>query len=582
MRLFQGVAVIRILTLCLLLVSLVYCGALQAANRIELTGVTGERKENVELYLADISPAEINHSARFKNRVSRDIKQALRGLGYYQVVVDFVDERKGKDYILHAKITANKYVYIQTNDLRMIGEAANDTQFLQLLKNAAPKKGERMHHGKYENFKKELLSLANRKGFFDAKFERSQLYVRPGDRRGTVKLYFNSGVRYRFGNIDFSGSQIRQARLRSLLTFRSHDHYSARLLGELNQALASTSWFAGINMNADVENRHDGLVDLTVELTPAVRNVLETGLGFATDIGPRVKTKWEKPWLNDRGHSLLTDLSLSGPEQSFESRYKMPLRNVSHDYYQFVLGFKNLDEKSTSTRSKELNLVAERNWLLANGWTRNASVRWLYEDFIQADQDDQANLILPGLSLSKGTDSGGSMPMQADYYLLAMEVADQSWGSDTDFIRLRGRAGWIGSWSVDQRWLVRLDAGTILQEEVQNIPPSLRFFAGGDNSLRGYRYRSVAPTDDKQQLIGGTRLASVNLEYQYRLKGDWWLALFTDYGSAWNDNPDWKQSVGAGVRWASPIGAVRFDLGMALDSEPKREFRLHFTLGPEL
>jgi translocation and assembly module TamA len=92
----------------------------------------------------------------------------------------------------------------------------------------------------------------------------------------------------------------------------------------------------------------------------------------------------------------------------------------------------------------------------------------------------------------------------------------------------------------------------------------------------------VAPKDDKEQLIGGTRLASVNLEYQYRVKGDWWLALFTDYGSAWNNDPDWKQSVGAGVRWASPIGAVRLDVGMALDSEPKREFRLHFTLGPEL
>ena len=74
-----------------------------AANRIELSGVTGERKQNVELYLSSIAPSEMNPSARFKNRVNRDIKLALRGLGYYQVVVDFEDQHKGKDYVLHAK-----------------------------------------------------------------------------------------------------------------------------------------------------------------------------------------------------------------------------------------------------------------------------------------------------------------------------------------------------------------------------------------------------------------------------------------------------------------------------------------------
>lgn len=584
-QLIQGVVIrnlVFIVSFCLLAI---LAFTAQANNRIELSGVTGERKKNIELYLADISPNEINHSARFKNRVSRDIKQALRGLGYYQVVVNFEDEQDGADLILHANITANRFVFIQTNDLRMIGEAANDPLFLQLLKNAAPKKGERMHHGKYENFKKELMSLANRRGYFDATFERSQLYVRPGDRRGTIKLYFNSGPRYRFGEIKFVGSQIREPRLRSLLQFRSNDHYSARLLAEFNQALANTNWFRSIDMDADVENRRDGRVDLTVNLTPTVRNSVEAGLGIAsisTDLGPRIKSKWQKPWLNDRGHSLLTDFSLAPNEQNLTASYKLPLRNVSDDFYQFAVGFDNVSNASTSTDSKELNLIAERNWLLKSGWTRNASIRWLYEDFIQADQAGTSNLILPGVSLSKGANSGGSMPTEADYYLIAAEIADQSWGSDTDFIRLRGRAGWIGTWSVDQRWLIRLDAGTILHEGVLNIPPSLRFFAGGDNSLRGYRYRTVAPTDDKDQLIGGLHLATLNLEYQHRVKDNWWLAVFSDYGSAWNERPDWKQSVGVGVRWASPIGAVRLDLGMALDSEPKREFRLHFTLGPEL
>lgn len=554
-----------------------------AANRIELSGVTGERKQNVELYLSSIAPSEMNPSARFKNRVNRDIKLALRGLGYYQVVVDFEDKQQGKDYVLHAKITANKFVYIDINDIRIIGGAANDTQFLQLLKNAAPKKGERLHHGKYENYKSELMSLANRKGFFDAKFERTELIVTPGDRRGTVKLYFNSGVRYKFGDITFHGSQINQARLRSLLTFRKGDHYSARLLGELSQALSSTNWFSSINLEADVENRKDGVLPLRVELAPAMRNVVEAGIGYAsytTDKGLRLKGKWDKPWLNDRGHSLSSELALSNPEQKLETRYKMPLRNVSNDYYQFSFRYTNLDDLDTD--SQEINLVAERNWLLKSGWNRTASVRALYENYVQGSQDDQSLLLLPGLSFSRGTNSGGNMPQMADFYSFSVELANKALASDTDFVRFRGRAGWIGSWSADQRWLVRLDGGVILQEQVLNIPPSLRFFAGGDNSLRGYAYQEVSPVDAESLYIGGTRLATANFEYQHRVKGDWWAALFTDYGSAWNHRPDWQQSIGIGARWASPIGPLRIDLAFPINSAQHSGLRLHFTLGPEL
>lgn len=576
----RGLSYHPVFLLLLLLWLAVTPARADAANRIELVGVTGERKENIKLYLSSIAEAEINSSARFKNRVSSDIKKALRGLGYYQVVVDFIDKKDDNDYILTAKITANKYVYIQTNDLRIYGGAANDTQFLQLLKNAAPKKGERMHHGKYENFKSELMSLANRKGFFDAKFTRTELYVKPGDRRGTVRLYFDSGQRYKFGDISFHGSQITQARLKSLLKFRKGDHYSARLLGELNQSLATTNWFSSINLEADVDNRKNGELPLRIELTPALKNNVEAGVGYETDVAGRLKAKWEKPWLNDRGHSLGADLALSNPEQILETRYKMPLRDVTNDYYQFVLGYKNLDKLDTV--SQEYNLLAERNWLLKNGWNRNVSMRWLYEDYLQGTQEATSNLFMPGISFSKGTNSGGSMPQQADYYLVAAEIADQSWGSDTDFIRLRGRAGWIGSWSADERWLLRLDAGTILQESIESIPSSLRFFAGGDNSLRGYQYRTVAPQDAQGLYIGGLHMTVASMEYQHRVKGDWWLALFTDYGSIWNDNPDWQRGVGAGIRWASPIGPVRLDFAFGLDAKPGTDFRIHFTLGPEL
>jgi translocation and assembly module TamA len=530
--------------------------------------------------LSAISPAQINKSARFKNRVAREIKQALRGLGYYQVLIEFEDKFDGKDYVLLAKITAGKYVFIEVADLQLNGEAVRDAEFLALQKAKAPRKGERMHHGIYEDYKKALLSLSHRKGYFDAEFSRAELEVTPGDRRGKMHLHFQSGPRYRFGEIKFVGGQIRDARLQTLLPFKSGDFYSAERLAKLSQNLANTLWFGSVDLIADPDNRKDGALPLTIELQPAVKNTVETGIGYATDVGARIKTSWFKPWVNDRGHSLNADLALSQREQYLETSYKFPLRDVANDYYQLSFGYKNKDLLDTDSTS--YNLKGERHWLLSNQWQRTLSLRWLYEDYVQGAQRDTSNLVLPGFAFSRNRDTGGSMPLDADNYLLSVEAANTSWGSDTDFVRLYGRAGWIGSFSEDQRWLVRLDAGAILQEQIANIPPSLRFFAGGDSSLRGYGYQTIAPVNAEQELIGGIRLATVNLEYQHRVKGDWWLALFTDYGSAWNDQPDWKQSVGIGARWASPVGPIRLDLAYGMDHEPNGRFRIHFTLGPEL
>ena len=172
------------------------------------------------------------------------------------------------------------------------------------------------------------------------------------------------------------------------------------------------------------------------------------------------------------------------------------------------------------------------------------------------------------------------MPSSANRLLLGVEVSDEAWGSDASFIRLRGRAGWIGSAGDNHRFVTRLDGGAILMETLRKLPPSLRFFAGGDNSIRGYGYETVSPQNAEGELTGGRYMATAALEYQYRVKADWWLAAFSDYGSAWDDKPDWVQGVGFGVRWVSPVGPLRLDLAHALDDDGG--FRLHFSMGPEL
>ncbi|PRD38929.1 UNVERIFIED_CONTAM: tamA [Trichonephila clavipes] len=563
----------------LLLTLLLFTVPAQAQTTLRLSGLTGELEANVQRYLDRYAATEISTSLRFQSRLEQDIGTALQALGYYQSEIDISLQRSGRnDSRLLINVIPGEPTRIKEADLQILGDAQNDPDFQALLAQA-PKPGDIVHHGRYDSFKASLNSLAQRKGYFDARFNLQRLEVAPSRREAFIRLHFDSGIRYRFGQVSFSGQQIAEDRLQSLVPFDTGAPYLASQLGELNQALANTNWFSSILVTADTEEITEHTLPINIELAPRKRNSIETGIGYSDDVGARLKLNWLKPWLNERGHSLNTKLAISGAEQSVEAAYKLPLQSVATDFWQLQYGLRNRDYQDT--RAIESNLALERHWLLANDWYRTASIRWLYEDYTQADQDDNSSLIMPGVSFSRSRQSNSGMPRQADRLLLGIEVSDPSWGSDSRFIRLRGRAGYIDSFGDRHRMVSRLDAGAILMETVENLPPSLRFFAGGDNNLRGYAYESVSPLNQQGELIGGRYMATASLEYQYRVTGNWWLATFADYGSAWTDSPDWKRGVGFGVRWGSPIGAVRIDFAWGLDAEGS-PFQLHFSLGPEL
>lgn len=558
-----------------------FSSAATAQNTIQLEGLSGSLRDNVNVYLQKYPPEDISTSLRFQSRLETDIKTALQALGYYNSSVEFELKPGRSGTAIVAKVTAGAPVKIERTDIQLSGDAAEDPDFLQLIRTQAPKKGEILHHGKYESLKSALRSLSLRKGYFDADFSLSRLEVAPELRQAFIRLHFQSGTRYKFGKVSFDGNQISEPRLQSLVPFDENDPYLASALGEFNQSLATTNWFSSILIQSDNEHIEDYVIPINVSVLPQRRNIIETGIGYSDDVGPRLKLNWNKPWLNSAGHSLSSKMAISSVEQSIEAAYKLPLATVATDFYQVQLGFRNRDNQDT--RSQESNLALERHWLLNHNWYRTASVRWLYEDYVQADQSDTISLIMPGLSYSRTVQRGGMMPHSANRLLLGVEVSDTSWGSDASFVRLRGRAGWIGSAGTDHRFVTRLDAGAILMEAVDRLPPSLRFFAGGENNLRGYAYESVSPRNSDNELIGGRYMLTSTLEYQYRMTGNWWLATFADYGSAWTDTPDWKKGVGFGVRWGSPVGPIRLDLAWGLDNDHNGSgFRIHFALGPEL
>ena len=117
-----------------------------------------------------------------------------------------------------------------------------------------------------------------------------------------------------------------------------------------------------------------------------------------------------------------------------------------------------------------------------------------------------------------------------------------------------------------------------------NLPASVRFFAGGDVSVRGYEYKSLGPTDELGLVVGGTHLAVFSYEIDQLVRENWSVAAFVDAGNAFNDFDDvnFEVGVGVGVRWFSVVGPIRVDFAVPLADDAPDDWRIHITLGPDL
>ena len=133
---------------------------------------------------------------------------------------------------------------------------------------------------------------------------------------------------------------------------------------------------------------------------------------------------------------------------------------------------------------------------------------------------------------------------------------------------------------------MRGELGHTFTDTVNELPPSLRFYAGGDRSIRGYGWREVGPRIDgsdrgRMYAIGAKNVVTGSVEFERYFTPTWGAAVFVDSGSAFNNRPDWRTGVGIGARWKSPVGPIRIDIARGLD-QPDSSFQLYIGLGADL
>ncbi|OOH89243.1 hypothetical protein BMT54_07125 [Pasteurellaceae bacterium 15-036681] len=562
---------------------MVFSGNVLAEQTVELEvkGVKDkELLENVLVFLAQIDKAEADGSERYRYRVEQEADKALRAKGYYNSLFQFTQSpRKGKKDLLVLNISLDQPTKLDERDIKVEGELGKDVDYQKLIEKAVPASGTVLNHDTYEGLKSSLEKLAQAKGYFDANWLYHRLEVYPREHTADWRLGYNSGIRYKYGEISFTNSQIREDYMRNILRIKPGDYYYINDLSKLSSDYSSSNWFSSVLVEPDV-NEQDKTVALHVLLQPKKRNQMEIGVGYATDVGPRFQFNWKKPWINSRGHSLETTTFISTPEQRVELGYNMPVKeNPLKYYYQVSAGIER--ENRDDTRFTGANLGFQRFWNHETGWAFSLGMKARYDSFQQGSEPRTKTLLLyPTASLNRTRSDGNRFPLWGDSQRLTVNWGNKVWASDVNFYSFKASTAWIRTYAHNHRFVLRGEVGYLNADDFTRITPSLRYFAGGDMSVRGFGYKKISPKDSDGKLTGGSHLLTTAVEYQYQLYPNWWGALFYDTGLSSHHfkSAELHSGAGIGVRWASPIGAIKFDLATPVSS-PNNEKGVQFYIG---
>lgn len=544
----------------------------------DVLGIKGESLDNVRYYLAALPAIDSQKVAGRETKIELSVRQAMQAIGYYSPKIKFIYPAENSNR-LQINVESGKPVVVRQVQIVLVGDAEKDRDFLKILSSLDLNTGDVMHHGKYENIKRRLKTLAATHGYFDAKMEKSDVQIFPNDRSADIHIVFNSGHRYRFGVISVDGIADTHV-IQPLFRFKQDDEYDTRKLAELSQALSQTRYFQVVDVHPQMVANHDYQVPVTVHLEKKQPNQMETGLGFSTDEGPRVQWNWERPWVNDAGHRFSSQIKIAQTTQTVDFSYRIPNKNPIDDYYQLQTTYENVDQDDTKSQKIETGL---HYWTTLMGrWQRDYFFKTAYEKYEQGEDSGNSLLFLPGASITRVRSQGGIDPYWGDQQTISVMFSDPSWASDTRFVKVWGRSKWLRTYDSKHRFIFRAEQGALLWGNLNEIPASQRFFTGGDQTVRGFGYESISPLDASNKLSGALNVSVGSLEYNYQVAPKWRIATFVDAGTATNDYQDpWKIGTGLGGRWLTPVGQLRFDLAFGV-SEQQIPFRLHFALGPEL
>lgn len=469
-------------------------------------------------------------------------------------------------------------------------EASRWRATLQAPGNGVLGPGEVFRNADWTGTKQQLLTRLRSAGFAAARLVDSSADVDADARTASLSVTLDSGPRFLAGPVRVSGLKVHdEATVRALAGFNTGEALTEERLTAFQDRLQKTRLFQSASVTVEPDPAQADAAPVRVRVQESLLQQATLGVGISANTGPRVTLEhihrrvfgWpvvadnKLEWGRD-AQSWSGDFS-SHPGPGFWRQIAGVQVERARSDADVVLTQRLRVGRAQDTprmerlfflelvRSRQADLPGTEGAIRSGGAASIANALSANTHWVWRDLD---NVLLPTRGLSMALQTG-------------IGQANQQGGPNGPFARLYGRL--TGYLPLGDRWYgtARIELGHLAHGNGVKVPDALGFRAGGDDSVRGYAWRSLAPVDAQGGTVSGERLLTASAEVARPILAampSLWGALFIDAGRAVSDwraySPAW--GYGAGLRWRSPIGPLRMDLAWA---DELKKLRLHFSVG---
>jgi len=417
-----------------------------------------------------------------------------------------------------------------------------------------------------------------------------------GTKTSDIEFRIKKNEQVHIGRIFITGNtRTRDYVIRRELKIFEGDMFSASKLEKSLSRLKKLDYFEDVQI-VPLDTDAAGIMNLQVKVKEKLTGSISVGGGFSSDDGLFASGAVMERNLFGRGQTIGVKAYFGEEAQRYIFSFTEPWMfgyQVAGgiDLYNWLRDYDTFVKDSTGFRLRTAYPFGQYSRLLAYySWERAHVTDVSVDDPYIQSQVGWTTLSAFTLGFERDTTDHPFLPTRGTILAATGQYASPAFGSDSNFLKYEMHAGvyvplhvwkFIGFLRGEYGYLHQIDP-------VDNpVPIYERFFLGGINNLRGFNWGDVGPRDAYGNVVGGVKYGVMTAELLFPIAEKMGIrgVVFFDAGNAFTGDQDFDVSkfrtdAGAGIRWNSPFGPLRMEIGINLDPEPGEDnYQWQFSAG---
>jgi len=583
--------------------------------KVELSGIQEPKLEEAlksSSQLLNFSEHSAASMGVLKRRGEADVAnfvKILHGLAYYNAKVNYTIDKKADPIEIHFTIETGPEYPLSEFRILAASTASTDTS-LPTEGNKLPQSCSQRAEPQFPyqdisledlgitlgtpayaeviiQAEEKLLQIMAQKGYPQAVIQKRQVIADQQHKDINVNLIVGSGPLAYFGPTKILGNRtVNEEFFYKKIVWREGEEFNLCDLQATQEALEATGLFSSTLISEGDLDPATGNLPIEIQVSEAKHRSIAGGLGYTTQRGPGAMAEWDHRNVRGMGEKVSIRANIWKDTQDGKISYVLPDFKRNHQDLLLLAEVKHEDIEAYTETSFSLSAI------LARKINKRLKISYglMYKSIVTSHSDNNGifHLLKVPLNLRWSTANSLLDPTKGCSLNIKAEPTLQMRAPNFVYCPTTFTGTFYQPLTEDHRFVLAAKGiiGSIVGTSRHAIPPSERYYAGNENTLRGYSYLTVSPLNHHHDPIGGWSIMVLSLEARMRLSEKLGLVGFYEVGNVYASsvpqlNHQQLQSTGIGVRYHTPVGPIRLDVALPLDRRPKVDapFQIYMSIG---